>query len=205
MPKFLVNLNLFLVVLIGILQGSTTSAYAITTPDFPFCSNPTGVKIVDYSNGTHGIVGETSDYNGSDAVYQITSDTLTQCFCSIDGAGIQTNWWRISSLAQDEIDSLIKDGWNLVPNGALWGLQEAPYLAKNVEYSCTTSSQEGNTSTTSTSSSGDSTSDPGVLGASTIGSVLGLASTGNNALYYSLPIIGLISLILGLSLRKKNS
>lgn len=181
------------------LHGDVSPVFAVDTPNFPACSNPQGIIKVDYPSGTHGIVGNASEYNGRDTVYQITSDTLSQCFCSVNGEGTQTNWWKVSSLTEEQIDILKKDGWNFVPNGSLWGLEEAPYLAKSSAYACqgasNSSSSSSNSSTTNTL-----TSSPGSI----LGEVLGLASTGNNALFYSLGIVGLLSLTVGVVLKKRN-
>lgn len=144
------------------------SVFAVVTPTFPHCSSPQGSVKATYSTGTHGIVGSTATYNGSDAVYRLTDDTLTQCFCSTDGKGIQTNWWKASSLSEDQIQLLKNEGWLYVPAGKLWGLEESPYIAKNIYYSCLPSS--------------DPSTDRGgqVSGAATsTGQILGLATTGN--------------------------
>lgn len=109
---------------------------AVDTPHFPSCSNPEGTIKADYPGGTHGIAGNSTEFKGSDKVYTLSDNTLQQCFCSIDGAGIQTNWWKASSLTQGQIEVLKKDNWVLIPDGSLWGLQNAPYLAKNSNYSC---------------------------------------------------------------------
>ena len=81
---------------------------AATTPDFPSCSNPNSPVKVSHDEGTHGIAGDPSEYQGSDTVYNLDEDgNVYQCFCSVDGQGIQTNWWKVSSLSQDEIDELL--------------------------------------------------------------------------------------------------
>lgn len=159
-------------------------ALAIDIPDFPACSNPEGTLKVTYSSGTHGIVGDSAEYNGSDSVYQLDNDNLIQCFCSTDGEGIQTNWWKASSLTSAEQQTLLNSGWNLVPNGSLWGLEQTAYYAKNSSFAC----------------NGE------VDGAGGIGGeVLGLASTGGNFLPFILALIGIPALILGLLLNRKPS
>lgn len=139
---------------------------------FPLCSSPSGTLLASYDSGTHGIVGSSSVYTGSDRVYQVSEGQITQCFCSSDGQGIQTNWWKSSSLTQEQVQTLIDQGWYYIPNGDLWGLTVDPYLAKNISYSCLSTTT---TTTTTTSSSGSSSSDSGG------GEVLGLAATGNIA------------------------
>ena len=95
MKKTILGLFLF-----TFLQLSVVSpVFAISTPSFPSCANPQGVVRASYSEGVHGIVGSSATYTGSDAVYTLSDDTVTQCFCSVDGAGIQTNWWKASSLS----------------------------------------------------------------------------------------------------------
>lgn len=187
---------IFLITLIFLLLGDTSLVFAVDIPNFPTCTNPSGIIKVDYPSGTHGIVGNTSEYNGRDTVYQITSDTLSQCFCSTNGEGIQTNWWKVSSLTEEQIDILKKDGWDFVPSGALWGLEEAPYLAKSSDYACGSSNSSNNSSSESSTSSSQ---------ASILGDVLGLASTGNNTLFYSLGIFGLLSLAIGVILKRRKS
>ena len=81
-------------------------------------------------------MGSTATYTGSDKVYTLDENTTTQCFCAEDGQGIQTNWWKISSLTSDELKILENSGWLYVANGALWGLVEAPYMAINSNYTC---------------------------------------------------------------------
>lgn len=108
----------------------------ITKPNFPSCRTPQGELKVYYPEGVHGIPGNSSVFTGKDWVYILSEDTLTQCFCALDSSGIQTNWWKVSSLTIDEIDMLTSEGWIYVADGSLWGLDRAPYMAKNINYSC---------------------------------------------------------------------
>ena len=170
---------------------STTSVFAVSTPSFPACANPQGSLKVSYSEGVHGIVGSGATYTGKDTVYTLSDSTTTQCFCGADGNGIQTNWWKASSLTEAEINILKADGWHYVPTGSLWGLAVDPYLAKNISYSCNSSSSS------SGSIQGSSTTqdlDTGTGG----GEVLGLAATGDSALVYGSFLLGTLLLIVGL-------
>ncbi len=170
---------------------STTSVFAVSTPSFPACANPQGSLKVSYSEGVHGIVGSGATYTGKDTVYTLSDSTTTQCFCGADGNGIQTNWWKASSLTESEINILKADGWHYVPTGSLWGLAVDPYLAKNISYSCNSSSSS------SGSVQGSSTTqdlDTGTGG----GEVLGLAATGDSALVYGSFLLGTLLLIVGL-------
>src|SRR3989344_2032580 len=88
------------VILVFVLAAAVSATEA---PSFPSCSNPQGTKKVSYDSGTHYIVGRETGVSGSDAVYY-TGENLIQCFCAEDGSGIQTNWWKISSLEQTAID-----------------------------------------------------------------------------------------------------
>lgn len=126
-------------------QGRVASAYTI--PNFPTCSNPNGTLLVSYNSGTHGIVGSTAVYQGSDKVYSVANGNALQCFCAEDGSGIQTSWWKVSSLNQDEIQTLKNLGWYFIPDGSAWGLEEGAYMAKNNNYSCTTGGNPGNPTT----------------------------------------------------------
>ncbi|EKD90945.1 MAG: hypothetical protein ACD_30C00056G0022 [uncultured bacterium] len=173
---------------------AATSILAADIPSFPSCVNPQGTVKANYTDGTHGIAGSNSTFQGSDAVYTLSENTLMQCFCAADGSGIQTNWWNVSSLSQNEIDLLVNSGWTYIPNGALWGLDNAPYLTQNSNFSCKSSS-------TTNSSSGGSTDQ--VAGISfDAGQVLGLASTGNLQSILSLFTLGVLSFVLGSKLSK---
>ena len=171
-----------------------------TPPDFPACSNPQGTLKVKYDSGVHGIPGDPNAYSGSDAVYIVDVDRIQQCFCSDVGNGIQTNWWRIGSLTQEEIDTLKNLGWHFIPDGSTWGLNPEPYMAFNSAYGC------GGTRT-STSSLGSSGSSGTVLAAaaSTQGSILGLAATGDALTPYGLVLLGLTSILLVIHLYKKKT
>jgi hypothetical protein len=229
MKKYKYIWTIILFTIIFLLAGS--KVLAVETPNFPACSNPQGTIIVSYNDGAHGIVGSTAHYSGSDKVYQLDTSTLQQCFCSADGQGIQTNWWKISSLEPEELQILKNEGWIYVPNGALWGLQETPYMAINSNYSCLgNSNNNGGTSGGSSGGSdgrsdgrsdglgcgshdcsGNSNSSQGqVLGASTsilnpTKGVLGLSSTGGTYLPFILAAVGLTTIALGLILQRKSS
>lgn len=173
---------------------------ASTAPVFPACINPQGTVKAHYAQGTHGIVGNSGTYTGSDTVYQITDKTVMQCFCAENGEGIQTNWFEVSNLSESDIKNLIVQGWILVPNGALWGLNNASYLAQNSTYSC-----KGSSNGTGGSSSSN-TGGQAILSQATtnVGAVLGLANTGTLGTVYSLISAGSVAVILGLLLNKKK-
>jgi hypothetical protein len=162
----------------------------LVIPTFPVCSQPQGTTKVVYSNGIHGIPGRTQTYTGKDAVYNLTEETLTQCFCSVNDDGIQTNWWKVSSLSIADIEYLQSIGWTYIPNGALWGLEEAPYVANNVDYDCGThKDDDDDDDNDDNDNDDDDEEDEGnrggiLLGYATQrlrtgGEVLGLASTGD--------------------------
>ncbi len=155
--------------------------YAVTVPTFPSCLNPQGTLKVSYTDGTHGVPGDTKTFTGTDSVYRLTDSTLIQCLCPKDGNGVQTNWWKVGNLSQEDIDSLKNDRWNFVANGSVWGLDNDPYVTKNLSYTCI----------------------GGIGGVSArrkVGDVLGLASTGNIASVYFYLISGVTLLVLGLNL-----
>lgn len=162
--------------------------YAVTVPSYPNCISPQGNVKVSYSSGTHGIVGNTGEYRGSDAVYTLTNDTLAQCFCPDSGAGIQTNWWKIPNLTAEEIQVLKNQGWIYVPNGALWGLEGVPYLAKNSDYSCKggVGGSQGGTSVVGSAGRAN------------------LAGTGGSAQIFALIVSGFLCLFTGFRLRRKS-
>ncbi len=167
-------------------------AFAVATPTFPSCANPQGTTKVSYSEGTHGIVGSGATYTGKDTVYTLTDNTLTQCFCSADGQGIQTNWWKANFLSENDINVLKSEGWIYVPAGNLWGLSADPYVAKNTAYSCLPGSSVGGSSA--------------VLGNGTGGGeVLGLAATGDSVLVYTSFLLGGVLLYIGIRRIRHNS
>ena len=166
------------------LSAFTGTVHAATIPTFPSCINPQGTVISNHDSGTHGVAGDTGVYTGKDTVYSLTSETLTQCLCASTGAGTQTNWWKASTLTQDEINVLTNEGWILIPNGAAWGLNEAPYLAKNSNYTCNGGSGGSN--------------ETKVGGASATQSVLSLASTGNTAFILGTVLTGISFISIGL-------
>lgn len=113
-----------------------TKVLAVVPPTFPSCLNSPGDIKVQYTSGFHGIPGDTASYTGSDIVYSISEATLTQCLCTDTGQGIQTDWWKISSLTGEDVQILKNQGWFYIPDGSLWGLESTPYMAKNSPYAC---------------------------------------------------------------------
>lgn len=153
-------------------------AYSTSEPSFPSCLNPQGTLKVKYDNGTHGIVGD-GVHTGRDEVYAISDNSLIQCFCPENGNGIQTNWWKTENFTIDEIKSYQDKGWILVPDGSVWGLENIQYLAINLNYSCA-------------SSNGGGSSQIG------IGQVLALASTGNIVFIYTVALVGISLIAVGI-------
>lgn len=183
----------------------TGQAFAYEIPGFTSCVNPQGEIKVNYESGTHGIVGSNASYEGKDTVYNLSSNALTQCFCALDGKGIQTNWWKISQLSESEIEALKSQGWIYVPNGALWGLEDSAYMAKNSDFSCKGSSSSGGSGSTNDSGSSSSSSGTSsqVSASGPVGQVLGLASTGNSVFLLGTALTSGLSLLLGLILKKR--
>ncbi len=182
---------------------------ATNAPNFPSCLNPQGTLKVKYDNGTHGIVGDSREYTGSDSVYVISDDVLIQCFCPASGYGIQTNWWKIPNMSVEEITNFQSQGWSLIPDGSKWGLSSEQYLAKNESYMCigsssSSSSSSSNSSSSSSSSSSNSSSNSGIGGAN-VGQVLALAFTGNIVSIYFFAIVGILLIATGMYLNKKSN
>src|SRR3989344_834292 len=186
MAKLGKNLLYILILVVVLLSASMSSANAVATPEFPACANPQGTVISSYNSGTHGVAGDTTSYSGSDTVYSNTENTNTQCLCQDNGAGIQTNWWKASGLTQEEINTLVSQGWIYIPDGAAWGLDSSPYLAKNSSYLCRAS---GGASATNTSSGTTSS----------VNTILNLASTGNIQFILMVFSAGLFLIALGLT------
>lgn len=173
---------------------SAKNAQAITTPNFPSCVNPSGSLIVNYSSGNHAIPGSSTSYSGTDKVYNLGDGNFLQCLCTVNSTGIQTGWWKVGSLTEDELNKLRADNWFLIPDGSLWGLDKNTYMAKNWSYSC-----NGSSSSTSSSNS----SDGQVQGTSTrFGQVLGLATTGTLPVIVSYLGLGLVLLLASRLLKK---
>lgn len=201
------------IALFGIMLISTPAVHALTTPSFPSCLNPQGTLKVKYDNGEHGIVGKQGTFSGSDAVYITSDSTYTQCFCPLDGNGVQTNWWKFSDLDPDEVKSLTYNGWTLIHDGSLWGLTSDQYLATNTAYSCLArggGSNNGSGGSSSSSggsgggsSSGSSSSSNNGIGGIGGGEILGLAFTGDVIVLYGLAVIGAVSLLTGAVMERK--
>lgn len=186
---------------------STKLVKAVDVPNFPTCSNPQGILKVSFDSGVHGIVGNPGEFQGADHVYTVDDARTVQCFCSSDGTGIQTNWWKVSSLTQDEIQTLKNLGWTFIPTGSVWGLADAPYMAQNVTYSCKSgnSNNGGGGSSSSNSSSGGSVSSSAASTSSSVGSVLGLAYTGGTWMVGLLAFLSGLSFVLGFLSRKRQA
>ncbi len=167
----------------------TTPVEAISPPAFSSCPAPGGELLASYSEGIHGVPGDQTTYYGSDSVHKLNQSQVVQCLCPDDGAGIQTTWWNVRDLSIAEQDAVIAQGWVFVPNGALWGLDADPYLAKNTGYNCSGGIGGGFLSENS------STSVPGqVLGA--------FAATGDSEKIALLLVLGISLIMLSRKLAK---
>ena len=77
---FLTNLAVFLF----IFTVSVQSAFAaVSAPDFPACSAPTGSLKVQYNDGTHGVIGNSAEFKGKDTVYSVNQNQVLQCLCCV--------------------------------------------------------------------------------------------------------------------------
>ncbi len=135
MNKKLISALLGVVVFLASFVVQATAQ--VSPPDFPVCSvlSEQGDK-AHFESGLHQIPGG-GLLEGSDDVYSLGSGNYYQCFCPPEGAeGIQTNWWRIDQLTQEEIQNFINSGWLFVGNGLVWDLEDADYLARNSASSC---------------------------------------------------------------------
>jgi uncharacterized membrane protein YgcG len=175
---------------------NTTVVRAVSDPPLFSCSAPVGSSIASYSSGTHGIPGDTGTYTGSDAVYRVDSDHLLQCFCPDNNtSGIQSNWWKVTGLDQEEISYFQKRGWIYIPNGSQWGLEEAPYLVKNDFYACHSNGggNGGSGGGSSSSSSTSGSSESGVGGVA--GSILGVSTLAATGSARTILLFALVSLV----------
>jgi len=183
---------------------SAVEQESLVIVDFPACANPTGEVVADYPTGTHGIPGSPASYSGSDKVYKINSDQLTQCFCNDNGSGVQTNWLKAANLSEEQIDNYLQNGWIQIPNGQNWGLDEGAYLIKNSDYTCRGSGSSTNVGGSSDSNSGGGSNNGSVIGTSTK-AILGLATTGNIKDILLLLAAGSGFIFVGLRLVKSNN
>ena len=184
-----------LILLFSLAQISSVSAQeqSQNVPPQATCITPQGEKIASYAGGIHGIVGNSSTFAGRDDVYNLGISNALQCFCATDGSGIDTIWWgSISTLTQTQIDGYTASGWIYVPNGALWGLESKPYLAKNTNYTCSQTTAGGSSEGSSTSSGGQ------VLGST-------LAATGGKGAVIGLIYASALYLTIGILLKLKST
>lgn len=180
-------------VIMYVLSANFNASLAYDAPSFPQCFNYTGIVKVEYKTGWHAIVGDPVLKEGGDVVYSLDEGNILQCFCPDNGKGIQSNWWKFSSLVHDQIESYKKQGWNYVPSGRDWGLDSDPYLVKNISYDCKPTSSN-------TSDNASSNTDTGVGGGEIIST---FAATGDNWILFVGLIFGLSLVLAASSLRKK--
>lgn len=180
--------------------ASSVSASAFEIPNFTMCANPQGEVIASYNSGTHGVPGDQTTYSGFDTVYSVSENANTQCLCTDQGQGIQTNWLNASGASDEEIDVLTSQGWILIPDGSAWGLNQGPYLAQNSSYTCVGSLGVSATNT-QIGEIGGPTGE-----ASTIDSILNLASTGNIRFILLTLVLGTGLVVLGFvpHIKKRN-
>lgn len=191
-------------------------AFAWQKPDFGTCLNPqVGASQVN-TGSDHGVVGYSGAFSGTDSIYSLSDGNVMQCLCADNGAGYQTNWWKVAGMSDQEVRVHENEGWTYFADAGSWGLDGA-YLAKTSTYVCaqvTPTCTPTPTPIVSETPTPTPTSTPGPTNTPTPGptntptpkaqsnAVLGLASTGNVTFLYFLTIAGAASLILGLVLRK---
>lgn len=166
-----------------LLLSSVSPVFAVDVPSFPTCPNPSGVQIASYADGTHGIPGRVEVFTGSDNVFRIDESRVVQCYCAPDGNGIQTNWWKVSSLTSEEKAELVKQGWIYIPDGSVWGLNQGDWMAQNFTLSC--GDKGGGSSSNSNSSSSSTSTTTTIVNTITnvIPQILGFADTGRQRFY----------------------
>ncbi len=120
---------------LGFLLVAGVSFAAQSNPSFPSCNAPQGSVIASYSEGTHGVPGDSTTYTGADNVYQVSGNQVLQCFCG-GSNGIQSNWWKVGNLSSGDISYWQSQGWTYIPDGSAWGLESTGYLAYNAHYTC---------------------------------------------------------------------
>ena len=186
-----------------LLAVSATRVAAVEIPSFPGCPNPGGEIIADYDSGVHGVPGDSTTYTGKDMVFKLDDAKVVQCLCTDSGSGIQTLWWKDPGLSESDEAKVLAQGWVRVPNGALWGLDQSVYFAKNSNFNCSEGGDGGHVNGSSDSNGGSSSSSSDDAGSNNGGSILGastLAGTGNWS-----TIAGLFCLAAGLILAGQNA
>jgi hypothetical protein len=191
--------------LLGITLASAIFAGPVVASEVQFtsCLTPSGSVVADYADGSHGIAGQGS-VSGHDTVYSLGGGNALQCLCDSNGNGTQTNWLKIGELSEDQIKVYQSQGWIYIPDGSAWGLSQGAYLAKNVSYSCGSS--------TTNSGGGDGRTDGRTDGRSDgLGSIVqaakgsaGLASTGDIKFVLSILGAGIILTAIGFYMRKNT-
>ncbi len=199
--KAIVNIITALVFTAVVLVSPIAVTAQLSYPNFPSCLNPNGTVKVSYDNGSHGVPGDSGNYTGKDVVYSNSDGNYTQCLCTSNGDGIQTNWWKTGSITEEETNLLKADGWLFIPDGSLWGLEKSSYMAKNSRYACSSGGTGGGNSNNNSGSSNSSNGT--VLGTSTrFGQVLGLATTGTLPVVIAYIALGVIALFISRRLTK---
>ncbi|HSA83531.1 MAG TPA: hypothetical protein VLF20_01440 [Patescibacteria group bacterium] len=94
------------------------SVSAIVFPDFGSCLNPRIAASQVNSGTNHGVVGSSTAYSGTDSIYRLSDGNVLQCLCQDNGDGIQTIWFRASSMTQEDSAYLLANGWIYVPTGS---------------------------------------------------------------------------------------
>jgi len=204
--------NIFLFLFLAVLfVGNASYAIAdVTPPNFTSCLNPQGTIQARYDSGVHGIVGDSATYSGQDTVFSLSGNNVTQCFCANTGQGIQTNWWDVRGMNPSDIAFLKNQGWILVQTGQTWGLVNDPYLAQNMNFTCSTTTTavvEGASEASSNSSNnGGSTNSSSSSTSNTnqIAPLLQLANTGNIVFIYSVFLAGFCLIGIGTYLHFHN-
>jgi hypothetical protein len=163
------------------------------------CLVPNGTAVVHYDTGIHGIVGRQEIFEGSDTVYKYENGSL-QCYCDPRGVGIQTNWVNAKNFSQQQIDTYVNDGYKYVASGAAWGLENAPYVAKNSSYSCRGIGGGGGTGGGSSSNNSGSQSTGGTGGGADL-----LAATGNWGTIAYLLVTGITFYLAALFVKKATT
>src|SRR5579871_687717 len=138
------------ILILGYLFSICTPSFAQTTAVFPTCSNQLSSPLIaNFSDGVHGIPGDTTTHSGRDQVYLLDNNNALQCFCDTSGNGTQSNWQNASGFTDADIKILENEGWIYIPDGSVWGLSSQPYLVLNSSYACLSGGTGGGTSNNS--------------------------------------------------------
>lgn len=146
--KHLPHRFLSITVLVSLLAVSTITIASsikavVQPPTFQTCEValqiPTN-NFVNYGLADYGVPGK-GIIRGVDQVQYLADQNQLQCFCPQNGnIGTQSSWWNATHLSPAEIEQYKKEGWMYLAPRKDGNVYNIPYMVKNRDYECKTSS-----------------------------------------------------------------